>query len=449
MLKVMTVARELAGGVLTSEALIEQCLARAGDLDGEGSRVFTRIYAEQARVEARAVDARRLAGQLLPALAGLPITVKDLADVAGTTTCAGSRVLAGEPVAPVDAPAVARLRQAGLIIVGRTNMTEFAYSGLGINPHYGTPRNPFDRDSSRIPGGSSSGAAVAVTDAMAVASLGTDTGGSCRIPAALCGLVGFKPTAARVPREGIYPLSHSLDSVGPLAADVEGCAVIDGVLSGTAAIAPAPASLAGKRLLVPDDVVLDALDESVAAAFDQSLVVLRSAGAIIIEEHLPLLSDIARLNSSGGLAAAEAWTVHRQRLSNSAQLYDPRVVSRIKAGGDLSAADYIDLCEARAELRLRFQAASANFDAVLCPTVPIVAPAVSDLFDDRAYRRINQLVLRNPSLFNFLDGCSISLPCHSPGLAPVGLMLGCPGHHDLSLLALARAVEAALKQDYL
>jgi aspartyl-tRNA(Asn)/glutamyl-tRNA(Gln) amidotransferase subunit A len=220
-------AAALASGRTTSRALVETALDRIADPAGEGARTFVRTYPTQARASADAIDALRRANRAPSPFAGIPVSLKDLLDVAGEPTPAGSVVLADAPLATAHAPVVQRLLAAGLIPVGRTNMTEFAFSGVGINPHYGTPRSPYGRQadgSGRVPGGSSSGAAVSVSDHMAFAAIGTDTGGSCRIPAAFCGVVGYKPTQRRVPRDGVLPLSTTLDSIGPLARTVACCA---------------------------------------------------------------------------------------------------------------------------------------------------------------------------------------------------------------------------------
>jgi aspartyl-tRNA(Asn)/glutamyl-tRNA(Gln) amidotransferase subunit A len=336
---------------------------------------------------------------------------------------------------------VARLRAAGFIPIGRTNMTEFAFSGLGINPHYGTPLNPYDRGAGRIPGGSSSGAAVSVTDAMAYGALGTDTGGSCRIPAALCGIVGFKPTARRVPTAGAFPLSTSLDSVGPLAATVACCAVLDAVLASEPMAELAAFPLSGLRLAVPQTTVLDGMEPAVARAFEAALAALRKAGASVIDIPLRELSELPDINAKGGLPAAEAYAIHRPLIAKAEKMYDPRVLSRILRGQEQDAADYIDLTEARKQFIRRLAAITAPYDALVMPTVPVTAPRLADLEADDAYRRVNFLVLRNPSIANFLDRCSISLPCHRAGDAPVGLML--IGEHgaDRRLLAIAAAIE--------
>jgi len=360
-------------------------------------------------------------------------------------TTAGSLVLRDAAPASADAPAVARLRAAGFIPIGRTNMTEFAFSGLGINPHHGTPVNPYDRGAARIPGGSSSGAAVSITDGMARGALGTDTGGSCRIPAALCGIVGFKPTARRVPRQGVFPLSTSLDSVGPLAASVSCCAVLDAVLAGEPSFELPELPLAGLRLAVPQTMVLDGLEPAVARAFDRALVAIGKAGARISDIPLRELDELSKINAKGGIVAAECYAIHRPLIARSHEPggpgYDPQVLVRILRGQEQDAADYIDLVAARADFIRRLAAITAPYDALMMPTVPLIAPKITDLQSDDAYRRTNAMVLRNPAIANFLDRCSISIPCHQTGDAPVGLML--IGEHgaDRRLLAIAAAIE--------
>src|ERR1700704_5047630 len=406
-----------------SRALVDQCLERIKDAAGEGSRTFLKVYGEDARRAADAYDALRRHGAAPSLFAGIPISVKDLFDVAGDVTTAGSIALRHAPPATRDATAIARLKAAGLIPIGRTNMTEFAFSGLGINPHYGTPRNPFDRATGRVPGGSSSGAAVSVTDGMAVGALGTDTGGSCRIPAALCGIVGYKPTAGRIPTQGAFPLSTSLDSIGPLAATVECCAVLDAVLAGEPANDLPRFPLEALRLAVPQTMVLDNAEPAVARAFEAALAALRKAGAGITDIPLREFAELQQINGKGGLAAAESYAIHRALIAEHEKEYDPQVLVRIVRGREQDAADYIDLVRARADFIRRVAAVTAPYDALVMPTTPVTAPRIADLEASDAYRRTNMLVLRNPSIANFLDGCSISLPCHRAGEAPVGLML--------------------------
>jgi aspartyl-tRNA(Asn)/glutamyl-tRNA(Gln) amidotransferase subunit A len=434
---------ELARGG-TSRSLVEQCLSRISDPSGEGGRAFLKVAAADALAAADYYDHLRSHGAAPSPFAGIPVSIKDLFDIAGEVTTAGSVVLRDAAAAVHDAPAVARLRAAGFIPIGRTNMTEFAFSGLGINPHYGTPLNPHDRAAGRIPGGSSSGAAVSVTDGMAFGALGTDTGGSCRIPAALCGIVGFKPTAHRVPTAGAFPLSTSLDSVGPLAATVACCAALDAVLAGEPADDLPPFPLAGLRMAVPQTMVLDGVEPAVARAFDAALAALRKAGARIVDIPLRELAELAQINAKGGLAAAQSYAIHRALITRAEDRYDPRVLTRLLRGQEQDAADYIDLVSARMDFIRRVAAVTAPYDALVMPTVPVTAARTVDLVADDAYRQINFLVLRNPSVANFLDRCSISIPCHRPGEAPVGLML--IGEHDADrrLLSIAAAVETAV-----
>jgi aspartyl-tRNA(Asn)/glutamyl-tRNA(Gln) amidotransferase subunit A len=445
MRRIDELAQALDAGIVTSRSLVEESLAKIADPDGEGKRAFIKVHAEQARAMADAADLQRKHGRAPSSYAGIPIALKDLFDIAGEPTPAGSAILADAPPAKAHAPVVARMLAAGFIPVGRVNMTEFAFSGLGINPHYGTPTSPWDRASRRIPGGSSSGTAVAVADGMAAAGLGTDTGGSCRIPAAFCGIVGYKPTARRVPITGVLPLAPSLDSVGPLAPSVACCATIDAILAGEALAAPAPARLDGLRFAVPENVVLDSMDDTVAAAFDRALSTLSAAGARIERTRFDDFADLPSVNAKGGFAAAEGYAWHRNLLATRAAGYDPRIRVRIMRGEPVGAADYIDLVNARARLVGRFDRATAPYDCVLMPTVPIVAPRIADLDDERAYNGINMLILRNTALGNFFDRCSISLPCHRAGEAPVGLMLMGETMGDSRLFGIAAAVEAALK----
>ncbi len=436
---------DLDAGRTTSVALTEAALARASESDGEGSRVFTRVYAQRARAQAQAADTLRAAGIVRSVIDGIPVSIKDLFDVAGEPTTAGSVVLADVAPAAQDARVVQRLLAAGAVIVGKTNMTEFAYSGLGINPHYGTPRNTWDRATGRIPGGSSSGAAVSVTDGMAAVAIGSDTGGSVRIPSALCGLTGFKPTARRVSMEGVLPLSAHLDSIGPLAASVECCAVTEAILAGEDVRALQPAQLSGLRVAVPTTLVFDGMDQTVKAAFEGALQRLADAGAHIAHIEIPEFLEVAKINAKGGFTASEAWAWHRELLERAGDRYDPRVGSRIRRGADMSAADFIDLLAARKAWIAAVEARLAAYDVLVLPSVPVVAPAIADLSaTDEAYYAANGLILRNCTLINFLDGCSLSLPCHAPGTAPVGLMLAAPGGQDERLLDIGAAVEALL-----
>jgi len=435
----------LQQGSTSSVALTEAALARAQDPAGEGARVFTRVYADQARAAAQASDTLRAAGLARSPIDGLPVSIKDLFDVAGETTLAGSVARQGEPAADAHAVVVQRLLAAGAVIIGRTNMVEFAYSGLGINPHYGTPLNPWDRATGRIPGGSSSGAAVSVTDGMALGAIGSDTGGSVRIPAALCGLTGFQPSAWRVSMAGVLPLSTSLDSIGPLAPTVRCCATLDAILAGDEVAEWQPAGLDGLRLAVPTTLALDGMDAHVSQAFADALSRLSAAGARIEEIEVPEFAQLAAINAKGGFTASEAWAWHRDLIARKADRYDPRVVSRIRRGQEMSAADYLDLLDAREAWVAAVEHRIARYDALLLPTVPVAAPTVAEVTaSDDAYYAANGLILRNPTLINFLDGCAASVPCHSPGSAPAGLMVAGANGADRRILSISMAIEDLL-----
>lgn len=444
----MTIAasvRDLASGNVTATRLIEATFERIADPGGEGARTYIRLFERQARAAALGWDRMREAGIPMPALAGVPISVKDLFDIAGTTTTAGSLALGDAPAAARDGAIVARLRAAGAVIVGTTNMTEFAMGGLGLNPHFGTPRNPFDRQTKRIPGGSSSGAAISVCDDLAIAALGTDTAGSVRMPAALCGLAGFKPTARRVPLDGSFPLAPTLDSIGPLGRSVACCALLDAIVAGDPPPVPAPTPLSGLRFAAPTTVVTDDLEPAVARAFAAALSTLSAAGARIVEIAFTELAELEALSTYGRFSILEGYAWHRELLERKRDQYDPRIASAFAGGATFSAADYIALRKARAELVERTRPVTADFDAVLMPTVPITAPPIADLErDDGRYVATNLLMIRNPGIANLLDRCALSVPCHESGSAPVGLTLMGETLADHRILSIGLAVEAAL-----
>ncbi|MED5598099.1 amidase [Janthinobacterium sp. P210006] len=436
-------AADLAAGRTTSVALTEQMLARAEAHRAQGGHAYVSLDGEQALMEARASDAARAAGLVPSPLAGIPLSIKDLFDVKGQVSRAASLALAEAPPAVADAGAVARLRAAGAILLGRTNMSEFAFSGLGLNPHYGTPRHPHDR--ARVAGGSTSGGAVTVALGMAAGALGTDTGGSIRIPSAFCGLTGFKPTAAAVSLAGTVPLSRSLDSAGPIAHSVDCCAILHAALSGHTIADHAPA-LKGLRFGFTLDYVGANVEPQVQQAYARALDELRAAGAQVEQFDFPELLELPTINGGGGLVAAEAWHWHRALLEEKGVQYDQRVAARIRRGQQQGAADYIDLLDARARLIGVARRRLAPFDAWLMPSVAIVAPEVAPLeADDATFFATNGLVLRNASVINFLDGCALSLPCHADGELPVGLgICGLAGADD-TVLQIGRAVEALLR----
>lgn len=442
---IVVLHRELASGKATSLQLTEAALERINTFDGDGRFAFTETWPEQAKAAARASDILFAAGLARSPLEGIPISIKDLFDVLGKTTRAGSLVLKDAPPASKNAVIVQRLIDAGAVIVGRTNMTEFAFSGLGLNPHYGTPSSPWDRATRRIPGGSSSGAGVAVADQMSVASIGTDTGGSVRIPAAFCGLTGFKPTSSRISAQGSFPLAFSLDSIGPLASSVTCCAIIDAVLSCKPYIPPLAPALEKLRFAVPSSVVLDGADEHVRSTFEKALEVIRKSGAQVDEISLPEFEQLADINRKGGLNCAEAYAIHRNMLTEKFNIYDPRVASRIMRGKDIDAADYIEIQQARQEWIAAVEKRLQHYDALLLPTVPIIAPPIKELMEsDEAYFSANGLILRNPSLINFLNGCALSIPCHLDGTAPVGLMIAGAADWDQKILNVGLALEGLL-----
>ncbi len=446
--------QKLREGVGTATSELETSLERLSGPDCQ--HAFLLPMAQQARREAS-----RPGLSALP-LAGLSFSVKDLFDVAGQVTLAGSKVLAERPAATHDAPAVARLRAAGGVLIGRTNMTEFAFSAIGVNPHYGTPaawdgryqcavRSPDDQGPC-VPGGSSSGAAVSVATGAAFVGLGSDTGGSIRIPAALNGIVGFKSTARLVPRDGAIPLSSTLDTVCAVTRSVRDAILVHEVLAARR-VAVDPRPLAQLRLAVVGTTFLDALDPVVAAAFERSVRLLSAAGAELVDIALPELEALRDLQAMGGFTAAESYAWHRKLLQRSGQgsadlAYDPRVRFRIERGAGILAWEYIDLIEARGRWIETIAGALHGFDAVLSPTVPIVAPSLASVAPgaerDEHFFRANSQLLRNTSVINMLDACAISIPCHEPGEMPVGLMLWHGAGHDDRLLSLALHVERIL-----
>jgi aspartyl-tRNA(Asn)/glutamyl-tRNA(Gln) amidotransferase subunit A len=438
-------ADDLASGRTTARKLVEECLARIADPSGEGQRTFIHVDRDAALAAADAMDILRKANAAPSRFAGIPVSVKDLFDIRGQVTRAGSRALDDSAPAEADAPVVARLRRAGFVVIGRTNMTEFAYSGIGINPHYGTPKGAWKRSVGHVPGGSSSGAAVSVVDRMAHGALGTDTGGSCRIPAAYNGIVGFKPTQRRIPLDGGVPLSTTLDSFGPLARSVACCAALDAVLADEPIVPLQPRPVKGLRLAVPMTVALDELDEAVARTFDRALETLSRHGASIARIEVPEFLDVGVIGAKGGFAAAESYAWHRFLLTSKGDIYDPRVSARILRGEAITAADYIEMLNARRSLIVRAAARLAPYDALVMPTTANTPPRIADLAEDKAFAAANVLSLRNCTLINMIDGCAISLPAHREGEVPVGLMLAAAGGADRRILELAAGMEDVIR----
>ena len=426
-------------GQARSADLMESCIDAARS--PRCAHVFLKTMFDQARaVAASAISQHQ-------PLAGLAVSVKDLFDIGGQATAAGSTVLGSAPAALHDCLAVARLRAAGAAIIGRTNMVEFAFSAVGINPHFGTPANAADTGQVRIPGGSSSGAAVSVATGAAFIGLGSDTGGSIRIPAALNGIVGFKSTARLVPTAGAIPLSNSLDTVCALTRSVADAVVAHEILA-QRVVTRSAAPLSVYRVAVARTMMQDGLDTTVARAWQRALERLRAGGALIEEIDLTELAELASINASGGLSAAESYAWHRQLLDQHAASYDPRVAARIRRGASMGAADYLDLQQARHDWIGRMMRRLQGFDAVLSPTVPLVAPPLADLAPgdcrDDAFFRVNAQLLRNTSAVNMLDGCALSLPCHGPGELPVGLMVWHGPMQDDAVLNISLQIEALL-----
>lgn len=422
---------------------LDQALARIADPKGEGARACLTVYQDAARAAADAADARARAGISLGPLDGVIVSIKDLFDVAGEPTRAGSRILAEEAKpATADAPVVRRLRAAGAIIVAKTNMTEFAFSGVGTNPHFGTPGNP--RDRARVPGGSSAGAPVAVADGMSEIAIGSDTGGSVRVPAALCGLVGFKPSRQRVPTDGAFPLSYTLDSIGPIANSVADCAKADAVMAGEdfSAFAPLePGALASLRFGVAEGLPLDRLDDAVAAGFAAAVKKLDAADVRVSHETLSQLVGMNEVNAKGGISPPESCAIHGDRLRRRSGDIDPNVLARIERGCAVSAADYVDMMRDRSRLVRELDARLAGLDALIMPTTSIVAPTIAEVADPKVFSARNAALLRNTSVINFFDLCAITLPLTTAvSPLPVGLMLVVRNGHDHRLLNVAAAV---------
>jgi len=416
---------------------LEQALERIADPKGEGARACLSVYADAACAAADAADARKERGAGLGPLDGVIVSIKDLFDVAGEPTRAGSKILAEEAAPAVaDAAIVQRLRRAGAVIVAKTNMTEFAFSGIGANPHFGTPGNP--RDRRRAPGGSSAGAPVAVADGMCDIAIGSDTGGSVRVPAALCGLVGFKPSRQRVPTEGAFPLSKTLDSIGPIARSVADCAKADAIMAGEDFVPLQPIALAGLRFGIAEGLPLGGLDQIVTPAFATAIGRLGDAGVRISRETLSPLDDMVAINERGGVVPPEACALHRDRLRRRAADVDPNVRFRIERGCAVAEADYNEMLRERVRLVGVMDARLNSLDALVMPTCAIVAPLLADVADAKVFAARNTAVLRNTSIVNFFDLCAISLPISAA--LPVGLMLVARNGHDHRLLRIAAAV---------
>ena len=447
---ILDLARDLRAGAVTSRKLVEEALERIEDPVGEGSRTFITVWKSRARATADHIDKFQLWRDSDAVLCGIPISVKDVFDIAGEITRAGSIAREDEPAAAADAAAVTALRRAGAILIGRTTMSEFAFSGIGLNRHFGTPLNPWDRATQRIAGGSSSGSAVSVSDGMAAAALASDTGGSIRAPAALCGLTGFKPTAGRVSLKGVFPRSYSLDTAGPMGRSVLCCTALDKALSVAARLdldaGPARAPL---RLGVVTGEPLERLSPAVSEAFVSALRTLSQAGIPIIDFAMPEIARIRAVTGGGGISPPEAYSIHKRLVEESPDLLDPIFLARLLKGRDVRASDYIEALRARKDIQKSARETTRPFDAILMPTCPVDAPPIADVQTPAAFEAVSSLILRNCNLANFLDRPAITLPIHRPGDAPVGLMLVGAHDRDADLLAVAQSVEHILASDRL
>jgi aspartyl-tRNA(Asn)/glutamyl-tRNA(Gln) amidotransferase subunit A len=426
----------------SSRVRLDQAFANISDPNGEGSRACLTLYKESAIAAADAADARAHEGISLGPLDGKIITIKDLFDVAGEVTRAGSKILAdeGKPAA-ADAPVIARLRRAGAVIAAKTNMVEFAFSAIGTNPHYGTPGNPADR--ARVPGGSTSGGAVAVADGMCELTIGSDTGGSTRIPAALCGITGFKPSKQRVPTDGAFPLSVTLDSIGPMAGNVKDCADADAIMAGEEPEPLTPALRSAIRLGIAQGLPLNGLDQVVGARFSLATAALGKAGVALRDERISLIDEMAALVATGWLPPPEGLAIHHGRLKRRAADFDPNIRVRLERAAAMPAAHYIATLQERGRLMRAMHERLADLDGLLMPATPIVAPTITEVSDTKVFTEKNLQLLRNTAIANCFDLCAITLPIPGNGL-PVGLMIVARNGDDRKLFRLALTLEAIL-----
>lgn len=433
----------LQSGALDPVVLTEEVLD--GIANHRDQSIFISLVPERARAEARSARDRIRAGRSRGLLDGIPVAWKDLFDLEGLATTAGSVVLADAEAAARDADVVAALAAAGMVAIGRTNMSEFAFSGLGINPHYGTPLNPHSSDGPRLPGGSSSGAGVAVTAGLVPVAMGTDTGGSIRIPAAFNGVVGYKATRGRYPMGGVFPLAGSLDSLGPLTRTVQDAVWIDAAMRRQTAPSVKGGSVDGLQLIVPETIVFDGIEPEVADAFEAALDRLGKAGASITRRAFPLFAELFELMARlGPLVTAEAFALHRDRLfSEAAARMDPRVVARCKLGEKTAMADYIAILDARKRMIAELAGQVPPGAILVAPTLPHVAPLTAPLEADMdAFVAMNGRTLRNTLIGNFFDWCGVSIPCGTGAAGmPVGLLLSGLPHTDDHLLGAALAAE--------
>lgn len=428
---------------MTSSARLQQCLDRINDPKGQGSIIFTRLYVEAARQDAAASDARRVAGRPLSPIDGKIVSIKDLFDVAGDVTTAGSRLMSKNAPAESDAPIVKTLRRAGAVIIGKTHMTEFAFSAVGMNPHFGDPGNP--DDVTRIAGGSSTGAAIAIRLGMCEMSVGSDTGGSIRMPSALCGTVGLKPTQARIPREGMVPLCPSFDTAGAIAASVQDCAKLDAVLAGDSKVEIEPLALEGLRIGVPESYFFDGMEAPVQEAFEATLEKLKQSGTLLVKARIDdILADMNAVNERATFPNIESSFVFRQQMKDDPDAVDPFIRSRIERGMSIEASHYIWMTEQRSDLMNRIDVAMQSLDFIVTPTVPILAAKIADMRNPDQLATTNLLLLRNTWVANFFDLPALSLPINNGGLS-IGLQIVGKRADDMRVLSAGLALEKLVR----
>lgn len=442
--------RSLSQQLTLGEISCEQLISERLDIAKQSSGVFVSFDAVGLLQEAVAIDHQRASGNL-PALTGVPITLKDLYDVRGEKTLAASKVLADKaPVATKDADVVSYLRDAGMLFLGRTNMSEFAFSGMGLNPHFPPLYSVWDPTNQRLPGGSSSGSAVSVAMGIVPGTLGSDTTGSCRIPAAFNGIVGLKPSQGHLSLQGVYPLSHSCDAPGPLAIDVDSCFLLYQLMQGK--LSPEKfdelptlnaAQASELHLLIPEGIVMQDLDPEVEATFKESIQRLEKAGVTITRQRIDEIEQSVDMFYNRNTVIYEAWALHRELMESHGDEYDPYVYQRVISGRDVSQQEQASRYAEKAAIVKRFNQTmkTLGVDALVYPTVACIPPKTKATNDPDNIGKVNLRCLRNTSSVNYVDGCAISLPCNEKGAAPVGLMLSSIHGDDDRLLSIASSIE--------